>query len=77
MSILKMTRQEFLEWSRNRAEEYLILGKVEAAYNSFSSDLQKHPETKNHPDLLLGLQMIMNEQLSTVEQMRKFLADFS
>lgn len=40
------TREEQLEWSKERAREYLRKGDLANAMGSFMSDMDKHPETK-------------------------------
>jgi hypothetical protein len=39
------TREEHLEWCKQRAREYLDAGDLENAVVSMGSDLSKHPET--------------------------------
>jgi hypothetical protein len=41
-----MTREEHLQWCKNRAREYLARGDVINAVTSMLSDLSKHEETK-------------------------------
>lgn len=40
-----MTRDEHLEWCKQRAREYLNDGDIKNAVTSMLSDLSKHPET--------------------------------
>lgn len=40
------TREEHLEWCRQRALEYVDADDPVQAYASMSSDLRKHPETE-------------------------------
>jgi len=73
-----MTRAEHLQWSKDRAIE--ILDKeddVAQAYASFASDMSKHEETQNHSALQLGVMMMFGGQLSTIEEMRKFINGFN
>jgi hypothetical protein len=72
-----MNRQEYLKFAKARAEVYLELGEPIKAFTSFASDLNAHPETKNHSALELGLGLIIIGDLSTVEKMRKFINGFN
>lgn len=36
-------------------------------------DLTKHPDTADHPAILLGMQMMMSGMLSTKTQMKDFI----
>jgi hypothetical protein len=40
------TREEHLEWCKQRAREYLDRGDLANAVASMGSDLDKHPETR-------------------------------
>jgi hypothetical protein len=40
------TRDEHLEWCKQRAREYLDRGELADAVASMGSDMDKHPETK-------------------------------
>jgi hypothetical protein len=39
------TRQEHLQWCKERASEYVKTGDLAGAVGSMTSDMQKHPET--------------------------------
>ena len=41
-----MTREEHLEWCKQRAREYLDRGELAEAVASMGSDMDKHPETR-------------------------------
>jgi hypothetical protein len=72
------TRAEHLQWCKDRAIE--ILDKefdAPGAYTSFVSDMNKHSETQNHSAIQLGLMMIFSGNLSTIEEMRKFINGFN
>lgn len=73
----KMTRQEHLAWCKQRALEYVDSGDNTQAYASMTSDLNKHPETEGHGAISLGMALLMSGQLSTAEQMRKFIEGFN
>jgi hypothetical protein len=58
------TREEHLEWCKQRAREYLQHGDVKNAVTSMLSDLGKHPQTKpNHHLALLGLLYIKDDDV--------------
>ena len=40
------TREEHLEWCKQRAREYLDRGELADAVASMGSDMDKHPETR-------------------------------
>ena len=54
-----MTRAEHLTWCKQRALEYVATGDLPGAFQSMTSDLSKHPETKSHPGSALGMQLLM------------------
>lgn len=72
-----MTRDEHLTWCKRRALEYVNHHKMNEALASMGSDLNKHPETANHPGMLIGLQMQMNGMLSDQDDMRRFIEGFN
>ena len=72
-----MTRQQHLEWCKQRALEYVDVGDVNQAWTSMVSDLGKHEETKNHSALELGMMLLMAGHLSTTDKMRKFILGFN
>jgi uncharacterized membrane-anchored protein len=47
------TRDEHLEWCKQRAREYLDAGDLANAVTSMGSDLDKHPELGCNPFLLM------------------------
>jgi uncharacterized membrane-anchored protein len=47
------TRDEHLEWCKQRAREYLDAGDLLNAVTSMGSDLDKHPELRCNPFLLM------------------------
>jgi uncharacterized membrane-anchored protein len=48
------TRDEHLEWCKQRAREYLDAGDLLNAVTSMGSDLDKHPELRCNPYLLMA-----------------------
>lgn len=72
-----MTRAEHLAWAKQRALEYVERGDLKNAVVSMASDLTKHPETKDHPGLQLGMMMLMAGHLSSPQAMREFIEGFN
>jgi hypothetical protein len=70
-------REEHLGFCKKRALQYLEYGKVRDAFSSINSDLQSHPETKDHPGITLGMMQLMDGKLNTCEEMRKFIEGFN
>lgn len=52
-----MTRDEHLEWAKERAMDYWLKGDLANAVTSMGSDLAKHPELKP-PEALIVLGLI-------------------
>jgi hypothetical protein len=78
MSYEFMSREDFIEnIVKVKAREYLDLGEPLKAYNSFASDMLKHPETKNHMALMLGMQLMLTGNLNTTNQVRDFIEKVS
>jgi hypothetical protein len=71
-----VTRQEHLDWSKQRALEYVDRGDLVQAFTSMGSDLSKHDELRNHPGIQIGLQFLMIRGLSTRYEMRRFIEGF-
>ena len=71
-----MTREEHLQWCKDRALEYVDAGDLNNALVSMLSDLGKHPETAGHSAMELGLVLTLVGQLSTPDEMRKFILGF-
>jgi hypothetical protein len=71
-----MTRAEHLIWAKQRALEYCDSGDVQQAIASIASDLGKHPETKGHAGIELGLRQLVAGLLNTTAQMRTFVEGF-
>ena len=72
-----MTRQEHVQWCKNRALQYVDAGDLNQGYASMIYDLGKHPETKNHPAAQLGMMLLMGGKLNTKQEMRKFIEGFN
>lgn len=73
------TRQQHLEWCKQRAIEYVDVGDLTSALASFTSDIGKHPETQKSADIAtgLGMRLLMGGHLSTPQQMREFINGFN
>ena len=48
-----MSRQEYLDWAKQRALKYLPDNPLEAL-TSMGSDLHKHPELREHAGLMIN-----------------------
>ncbi len=72
-----MTRTEHVEWCKKRALEYIEMGDIIGAYNSFQSDMMKHEETENHPAFQIGAIMLFSKRLSTAREMTNWINGFN
>jgi hypothetical protein len=70
---MNFTRAQHLQWAKERALELCAAGDVMGAWNSFASDLLKHPETADHAVLRLGMMLLMGGHLRTQREMRDFI----
>ena len=71
-----MNRNEHLEWCKQRALEYVERGELSNAMASMGSDLEKHPDTENHPAIQMGVMMLAGGMLNSDHEMRKFINGF-
>jgi hypothetical protein len=74
------TRAEHLAWCKQRALNELrddTQVQIAAAWGSMVSDLSKHPETNGHMAIALGSILFITGNLSTKDQMAKFITDFN
>ena len=71
------TREEHLQWCKDRALEYVNNGEFTNAVASMASDLSEHPETEGHAGIQLGLGLLMMGSLNTAEETRKFIEGFN
>lgn len=77
MSIAEqVTREDYLEYCKKRAREYIQQGDYEQAYTSMASDLGLHPETQHHAAIKVGMQLLMNGLLDTEDQITRFIDGF-
>lgn len=72
-----MTREEHLNWSKQRAFEYVDAGDLPNALASMTSDLNKHPETEGHIGIQLGMMQMITGHLATPQAMRHFIEGFN
>lgn len=70
-----MTREEHLDWCKQRANEYLDKGDVKNAIASMMSDLNKHPDTKS-ANQSLGMLGIMYAVQNDADGARRFIEGF-
>ncbi len=71
----QLTRKKHIDESKVRALEYVELNDLMNAINSLSSDLLKHPETREHGAIELSTMLMIRGHLSTPEAVRKFIDD--
>lgn len=72
------SRAEHLAWCKKRALEYCDMGDVNQAFTSMASDLGKHPETKGHAAIQLGMMiLVFGGYNSSPAEMRKFIEGFN
>ncbi len=71
-----MTRQEHLQWCKDRAMEYVEKGDYQNAVASMLSDLGKHDDTKKSAETcgMLGIMTLMNPSRDSVA---KFIQGFN
>jgi len=73
-----MTRAEHLQWCKDRAiQEMEYTNEPAQGMASFMSDMKKHPETKDHSALELGLMMMFGGHLNNKEEVKKFIEGFN
>ena len=72
-----MNRNEHLEWAKKRALEYAEQGNIRDALGSFTSDMMKHEETRNHVGLELGAMLMFSGNLSTKKEVIDFINGFN
>ncbi len=71
------TRQEHLDWCKNRALQYVKLNDLNEAFASMCSDLGKHHETAMHKGIELGLMLTMGGQLNNAQKMKEWIIGFN
>ena len=72
-----MNRAEHLQWCKDRALEYVDRGDMSQAMASMRSDLQKHPDTADHPGMELMMMLAMSGHMSEPAEVRRFIEGFN
>jgi len=72
-----MNRAEHLQWCKDRALKYVKENDVKNAFESFQSDMKKHPETNAHIGLEIGTILFIGGHLSTAKQMSYWITGFN
>lgn len=72
-----MTREEHLQWAKDRALEYADKGDVANALASITSDLNKHLETKGHSGLELMGMLAVTGNLNNPAELRRYIEGFN
>lgn len=63
-------------WCKTRALQYCDVGNAVQAFASMASDLNKCPETRDHAGIDLGMNLLHIGELSSVDEMRRFIEGF-
>lgn len=71
-----MDRDQYLEQAKQRALKYLPHNPAEA-WTSMFSDLDKHPELKDHPGIRLGIMLMMTGKHHDINEARRFIEGFN
>jgi len=71
-----MTRDEHIEWAKQRALEYIERGEIKEGITSMSSDLTKHPETEKHPGIDLGVMLMVTGKFHQLGEAKRFIEGF-
>jgi len=72
-----MTQDEHLDWCKKRALEYLDRWDPQQAFTSMISDLGKHPDTKNHAGIQIGVgYMMLPGWINNMEEVRRWIVGF-
>ena len=74
-----MTRQEHLQWCKDRAMEYVKDGDLLQAVTSMMSDINKHPETSDKGGVLgmLGILACQQAQAGDREGVVRYIQGFN
>lgn len=76
MAELSTTRTEHLQWAKDRALEYADRGDLAQAMSSLGSDLNKHPETRDHAGMQLMMLLAIGGHLDAPGELRKCIEGF-
>lgn len=71
------SRSEHLQWCKDRALQYCDVGDTNQAFASMASDLRKHPETKNHVAIEIGMMILIAGHLNSPQKMKEFIQGFN
>jgi len=72
-----MTREEYLQWAKERALKYVNEGNLTDAFSSLAADLNNNDETRDHIGLGLGMAQLVGGMLNTPQAMREFIEGFN
>lgn len=75
-----MTREEHMQWCKDRAMEYVNRGQLLEAVTSMMSDLDKHPETKTGATgalAMLGMFACQQAQSGDREGVVRYITGFN
>ena len=70
------SREEYLAWCKERALEYCRMGRMQDAFASMASDMEKHPQTHGHSAIKLGFMLMLNGSLNAPGAMEHFIRGF-
>jgi hypothetical protein len=79
MTVHSRTRQEHLDWCKQRAIALVDAGDISGAITSFVSDVTTHPLTEDVAKTVgtLGAMMLLAGHLSTAQQMRDHINGYN
>jgi hypothetical protein len=72
-----MDRAEHLAWCKQRALEYVDAGDIPNAVASMCSDLSKHPETRHHGGIKLGIMLLASGNMADRRDCRRWIEGFN
>ena len=74
-----MTREEHLQWAKDRALEYADTGDMANAIGSLMQDLAAHPETADSTDIITGLMfpLALTGEFEKPGELRRFIEGFN
>jgi hypothetical protein len=70
------TWEEHLAWCKQRALEYIDRGDVMNGLTSMMSDIEKHPEGKEHAGNKTGVMLMLTGNLSSPYEARRFIEGY-
>jgi hypothetical protein len=79
MAVADHTRQQHLDWCKQRATQLVDAGDLNGAFQSFLSDVGKHPLTEDAAKIVvvLGVPLLIAGHLSTAQQMRDHINGYN